>query len=119
MELNTQVMFAVLALSNVEGMIARYNISKFLDGTFNSIDVDAVADMGDAAIPELVYLFEELKKMDKSDESTGVYTAYMETVFILQDKALEYNNEARDIMGYTIPYYKAITSLEDAGFMDF
>ena len=57
--------------------------------------------------------------MDKSDESTGVYTAYMETVFILQDKALEYNNEARDIMGYTIPYYKAITSLEDAGFMDF
>jgi len=115
----TVVMFSMLALSNVEGVIARYNISKFLDGTFNSIDVDAVADMGDAAIPELVYLFEELKKMDKSDENTGVYTAYMETGFVLEDKALEYNNEAKDIMSYTIPYYKAINSLEDAGFMNF
>ena len=115
----TVVMFSMLALSNVEGVIARYNISKFLDGTFDSIDVDAVADMGDAAIPELVYLFEELREMDKSDENTGVYTAYMETGFVLEDKALEYNNEAKDIMSYTIPYYKAITSLEDAGFMDF
>lgn len=113
------VMFAVLALSNVEGLIARYNIDKFLEGKYHSVDVYALADMGDAAIPELVYLMDELEDMKPLKENVDAYATYIHTEFVLEDKALEYNNEAREVMDYTIPYYKAINALDDAGYMDF
>lgn len=112
-------MFTVLAFSNVEGFIARYNINQYLSGEMENLDMEALDKLGDAAVPEVVYLIEEL---DKSDETNGILkpnTVYSDMQLFLEEAALEYNNEPREIMGYTLPYYKAIAALENAGFMEF
>ena len=56
------VAFGILALSNVDGLIARYNVDRYLEGSLETVDVWAMKDLGDAAVPELVYLYNELDK---------------------------------------------------------
>ena len=54
-------MFGLLALSNVDGFIVRYNVGRYLEGSLDTVDVFTMAELGDAAVPELVYLIEELE----------------------------------------------------------
>lgn len=57
----TVVMFALLGLVNVDGMIAKYNIDRYLDGSLKEVDVVELERLGDAAIPEMVRLLDELE----------------------------------------------------------
>ncbi len=109
------VMFSALALSNVDGLIARYNVQQYLEGDLESVDVWALWELGDAAVPELVYLLEELE--DRGAVGTDSYASslYDRTQSVLEDIALDYDNEDRQVMSYTIPYLKAKEALEDAG----
>lgn len=109
------VMFSALALSNVDGLIVRYNVNRYLDGSLQSVDVWAMMDLGDAAVPELVYLMEELE--DRGAVGTDSYASslYDRTQSVLETIALDYDNEDRQVMSYTIPYLRAKEALEDAG----
>jgi len=49
----TVVMFTALSVCNVDGIIASYNVSRYIDGTLDEIDVVSLAKMGDAAVPAL------------------------------------------------------------------
>lgn len=66
----TVVFLTVLSLSNVDGMIAKYNINRYIDGSLNTVDMCAMEDLGDAAIPELVRLAEHLDNMYNSNISS-------------------------------------------------
>jgi len=44
-------MFALLGLANVDGIIAEYNVDRYLDGTLETLDEDALRALGDAAVP--------------------------------------------------------------------
>ncbi len=52
------VMFALLGVGNVEGNIAVYNVSHYLDGDLQTVDTDMLMSLGDAAVPALVTLCE-------------------------------------------------------------
>lgn len=60
-------LYTVLALSGIDGYIARYNVDRYLNGTLDDVDIAAMEDLGDAAIPHLVYLVEELDKQNGTD----------------------------------------------------
>lgn len=47
------VMFGVLCFANVDGMIASYNVSAFLDGRLETVDYDVLEDLSVAAVKPL------------------------------------------------------------------
>jgi len=44
-------MFALLGVANVDGRIAEYNVDRYLDGALETLDVDTLIQLGDAAVP--------------------------------------------------------------------
>lgn len=112
------VMFAGLSLSNVDGQIARYNVDRYLEGSLETVDVWAMRDLGDAAVPEMVRLIDELKARGVTDPAqrySEEYDLYSRTLGVLEDVVLDYINDDRQIMTYTIPYLRAKDALEDRG----
>ncbi|MBQ9083556.1 MAG: DUF4173 domain-containing protein [Clostridia bacterium] len=68
------VCFGGLALSNADYGIAKYNVDRYLNGTLNSVDVEALYEQLDAAaVPELVRLAEELDKRNGTDITKVTY----------------------------------------------
>ena len=110
------VAFGILALSNVDGLIARYNVDRYLEGSLETVDVWAMRGLGDAAVPELTRLLEELEDKVTADKNGSDYEfLYGRTEGVLEDIALEYDNQNRQVMSYTIPYLRAKDALDDAG----
>lgn len=112
------VMFAGLSLSNVDGQIARYNVDRYLEGSLETVDVWAMRDLGDAAVPEMVRLIDELKARGVTDPAqrySEEYDLYSRTLGVLEEVVLDYINDDRQIMSYTIPYLRAKDALEDRG----
>lgn len=52
------VLFAVLCFSNVDGMIANYNVKAYQTGKLESVDFDVLRNLGDAALVPLERLTE-------------------------------------------------------------
>ena len=51
--------FMVLCYGNVDGIIAKYNIDRYQAGTLESLDIEALSDLSDAAVPYLYELYQE------------------------------------------------------------
>lgn len=51
--------FLVLTYGNVDGMIAKYNIDRYREGTLLSVDTQALMDLSDGAVPHMVALYHE------------------------------------------------------------
>lgn len=111
------VMFAGLSLSNVDGMIARYNVNRYLEGSLETVDVWAMRDLGDAAVPEVVYLYKELDERGAEDVYSTENVLYDRVENYLLEKILYTANEPRDVMSYTVPYLKAKAALKGSGLM--
>lgn len=58
----TVVMFAALALSGIDSIIANYNVNAYLSGRLETVDVYALEDLGDSAVPSLVKLAKHYDK---------------------------------------------------------
>lgn len=106
------VMFAGLALSNVDGLIARYNVDRYLEGSLETVDVWAMRDLGDAAVPEVVYLYNELEERGAEDVYSSENVLYDRVENYLMEMILDSANEPRDAMSYTVPYLKAKAALD-------
>lgn len=50
------ISFAGLSLCNADSIIAKYNVDRYLDGTLPTVDVAALNNLGDAAVPDMVRL---------------------------------------------------------------
>ena len=101
------VMFAALSLCNVNGIIAEYNVDRYLDGTLDIVDPEVMEDLGDAAIPATVRLAREMSERGE--------TVNEEIAELLEEKAeeLEYGKEG--IFSFTIPSKRAKDALAEYG----
>lgn len=53
------LLFLILCYGNVDGMIAKYNIDRYRAGTLESLDLSALEQLSDAAVPYLYELYQE------------------------------------------------------------
>lgn len=53
------VFFLTLSYANVDGRIAAYNIDRYKNGTLESLDVQALSGLSDAAVPYLYDLYQD------------------------------------------------------------
>lgn len=69
----TVVMFFALGVCGTDTLIAKYNVNAYLNGNLATVDVDALEELGDAAIPELVRLENSLNKIQNpTDEQDAL-----------------------------------------------
>lgn len=61
------VLYAVLALGNVDGFIARYNADRYIDGSLEEYDAEAMADLGDSALPQMIRVAEYMVSSGRVD----------------------------------------------------
>jgi len=52
-------LFMVLCYGNADGMIAKYNIDRYESGTLESLDVSALSELSDGAVPYLYELYRD------------------------------------------------------------
>lgn len=50
------IAFAGLSLCNVDSIISKHNVDRYLDGSLKTVDVVALSNLGDAAVPDMVRL---------------------------------------------------------------
>lgn len=108
------VLFAALALCNVNGIIANYNVQRYMDGSLDSMDVSAMEDLGDSAIPALVELMNDAKKTGNQNRYPQELTERIENT--LQKTAEKYRKDDSSFFTFTLPKYQARNALESYGF---
>lgn len=110
---------AVLFLSGSDRLIAKYNVDRYLEGRLESVDVDAMKDLGDAAIPELMRLAKAFDRKNGTDiskfDADEYYDDYVyhDIGCLLQDAAYR---ERCTFFSFTLPRYRAEKALEAEGF---
>ncbi len=117
------LMFSVLSLSNVDAFIAKYNVDRYLDGTLETVDIDAMDNLGDAAVPQLVRLAEILDKKTGTDISKVEYNFEDESMYYLlakslQRRALEMKQDESGVFSFTIAKYRAEKALETTSLIE-
>ncbi|MCL1810111.1 MAG: DUF4173 domain-containing protein [Clostridiales bacterium] len=60
------LMFTILSYGNVDGLIAKHNIQRYEAGTLKTIDIDALRELSDAAVP---YIYDFYMKTDEGDDA--------------------------------------------------
>lgn len=120
------IMFTALSLSEVESFIAQYNVDRYMDATLSTVDVEALDELGDPAVPQLVRLYEVLKnELDgKEDEPEYVkkYDLYVEVTDTLRSRGIEYRqsreeNKNSSVWSFTLPSYRALEALRKTPFL--
>ncbi len=123
------VMFAVLAFSNVDGLIARYNVNRYLEGSLAELDVRALTECGDSAVPALVDYVLRLDEQRGTDISKRSEITGKEFGIYIHDSDLkrQYNFAALFLYGKadkycennffsaSVPVFHARKALEKAG----
>lgn len=109
--------FAMLVLSGIDSRIAEYNVDRYLNGSLETVDIAAMRDLDDAAIPSVVRLVHAL------DEKNGTDIRY----YTEEDTEDELYNQAADLLvdasgcmehsffAFNLPRYRAEQALREAG----
>ncbi len=100
------VMFAGLSVCNVNALCARYNADRYLSGTLETLDVEAMDELGDSAIPSLVRVASSpnMKKDTKLKQAIDG---------ILFDKLVELREEKFSVFAFNLPSALAKAALKD------
>jgi len=88
------VLFGLIAVPNVDAMIADYNVSAYLSGDLKQVDVVALQDLELSSIPARVRLEKELK--EKTDRSFEEDRALEAVTYTLDHSAKLIENEKND-----------------------
>ena len=64
--------FSVLALSCPDTLIAEYNVDRYLDGTLETVDIEAMYELGDAAVPAMIRLYENMPENADQTMKNGI-----------------------------------------------
>ena len=125
------VAFAALALCNVDRQIAKFNVERYIDGTVETVDAEALNSLGDAAIPEMAKLITYLDEKNGTDfkeysqhyyVKLSNWTAYNTTAFHLLLEAEIINEDRKTgyeegIFDYSINKKAAEKALEELGLL--
>ncbi len=109
--------FALLVLSGVDSRIADYNVDRYLEGSLESVDVDALSDLDDAAVPAVVRL---VQAMDEKYGTDIRFYTEDSTSDELYNQAAELLLEASDrkehtFFAFNLPRYRAEKALKEVG----
>ncbi len=96
------VMFACLAVCNVNALCARYNADRYLSGTLSTLDISAMEELGDSAIPSLV----RVATSDASDPDLK------RKVDALLERKIAQSRE-RSVFAFSVPSAMADAALEE------
>ncbi len=121
-------LFAFLSLGNVDGIIASYNVDRYIDGSLPTVDIEAMDELGDAAVPELVRLAKYMDKRDgtniSGNEDTNSSVLYNRLWISLNEKSWDIKNENTEkkdffaeLFAFNVPALKAEKALESIGFL--
>lgn len=108
------IFFAALSLSNVNGIIAEYNVNRYLDGELEIVDIEALNRLDDASVPALVRLAEALDER-KAEGKDIPEEMYMNLKDSLESKASYMKEYENSIFEFNIPAYRAKSALAEYG----
>ena len=100
------VLFAAMCVCNVNALCANYNVDRYLNGSLETVDVIALKELGDSAIPALV-------KLDHAIEQDAEPLLKQQVNRILRDRAAELNNEKFSLFAFSLPSAMAKSALQD------
>ncbi len=116
------LMFSALSLSNVDSFIAKYNVERYLDGTLKTVDINAMDNLGDAAVPQLVRLAEiceEESGIPMSNVHKGVCSdMYHNLTMFLRYRASEMKQDESGVLSFTVAKYEAEKALKRTSLID-
>lgn len=70
------IFFLALSYGNVDGRIAAYNIDRYQKGTLESLDVKALNQLSDAAVPHIYALYLDTEDQPLKEELKGAISKY-------------------------------------------
>lgn len=101
------VCFALLCVANADGLIADYNVDRYLDGSLKTVDTDILFELGESAVPALVRLEEATK------DTAGYENTRANDILNRMAESIACNEEDENIFSYTLPDYRARALLKD------
>lgn len=104
------IMFSLLSLSNVDGIIARYNINRYLSGTLETVDVEALGDLGYASVEHLVRLEDVLESNNKHNAKILKMKKSIDSELLSFEIKLE--NENDNLFSFNLQKHKAEKALK-------
>ena len=97
---------AAVSLTDVDELIAEYNVNAYLSGNLEEMDVYHFYDLGDGAVPSAV-------KLAASENVESEIRSRTETY--LDNMAENYASDEKGIFSWSIPRAKAEAALERTG----
>lgn len=104
------IFFGLIALPDVDGMIASYNVNAYLSGDLETVDVQAIYELGASGVPALSELREEL--MEKPELTEAQTKALEETNSALITIKYHLKEEPDGFLNFNIPTQRARSILE-------
>lgn len=101
------VMFAGLSVCNVNALCARYNTDRYLAGSLETIDMEAMIGLGDSAIPSLVRATKEM-----NGDEQRLLKAKIDTYLLKQIKQRQ-EEEEFSLFAFSVPAAQAKAALKD------
>ncbi len=122
-------LFAVLSLGNLDGMIAKYNVDRYMDGTLPTVDIDAMENLGDAAVPELARLAKYMDEKNGTDIKTeplsetrsdmyGKLVLYLRWYAEFAEIDARVETSTQKFFAFNLPDIKAEKALREIGLLN-
>ena len=105
--------FALIALPNVDGMIANYNVDAYLSGKLPTVDVESISDYGISSVPALCKLEDALEEL--TDRNADETTFLTQPSAALDAIALELDEADDTVWSFSFPTARARRLLEKRG----
>lgn len=125
------VFYCVPVLFNVDARIADYNVGRYLAGTLDSVDFEAMEELGDSAVPALARLARELDEKNGTDIFVGApdypeYTPYYRSEaglsqydqlkwYLWEQSWRLFSEEDISFFSFTLPRARARKALTEIG----
>ncbi len=116
------LMFGALIFSNYQGIIADYNVNRYLNGTLETVDVGKLDDLGIEAVPAMVRLADEWDvKPDSYEYDPFGYIDFHDEGYIqyrLWVNLYEYKRNIDNMddydrtTGFSLPEYRAQKAID-------
>ena len=114
------LLFALITLPNVDGMIASYNVDRFLAGDLDTVDVEALEKLDVSAVPALVKLEKELTDRaplgtlnDEERATLAKAGGALNAIAIDLNLKAERQNGVERLFSFSIPTARARALLEE------
>lgn len=105
-------LFTVLSVANVDSVIAKSNVDRYINGDLAKIDTKALLDLGDNAVPELVRLYDHVKEKSKTEKiNSEDFSVLSSLKYELQYLKSQTVND--DLLSFTISHYRAKKAIEN------